>query len=386
MKCPSCFRLLPPTPTTMGCVGLCPVTVNPKASAARGYDVYAGPVLTVESAPPAGQPAAAVCGACQTTSSSEVCPACAYPIPDSWRSSHVTCIALAGARATGKSLLIAVSKQQLDLLVERHWGSVVQGVGDTQSRFDQHYLKPLFEQRRLLGATEPIQAADSITREPLIFQFNEPVAKGHAPKRRILVLRDVAGEDLENDTGNDIALDFFGRADAVLVLIDPLTVKQIRDMLADIVPEPAKIGGEGVDVLRHVLALMTSRVPGARTKVPIAVVLSKVDVLQKLRQVTGTKWAAIMSRPGSPLQRDRSLVTPHYDDEDGRLLHEEVDGLLEMLGARTIRAMLDGTADTYRFFAASALGDSPDGDMLHSGGIAPFRALDPIKWAFDVQG
>ena len=79
-------------------------------------------------------------------------------------------------------------------------------------------------------------------------------------------------------------------------------------------------------------------------------------------------------------------MTPHYVDEDGRLLHEEVDGLLEMLGARTIRAMLDGTADTYRFFAASALGDSPDGDIIHSGGIAPFRALDPIKWAFDVQG
>jgi hypothetical protein len=231
--------------------------------------------------------------------------------------------------------------------------------------------------------TRALHATDSITREPLIFQFNRSV--DGRTVRQVLVLRDVAGEDLEHDTGDDSSLDFFSRADAVLVLIDPLKVKQIRDMLADIVPEPTLIGGESVDVLRYVLGLMTSRVPGGRTKIPIAVVLSKVDVLQKLSQVTGTKWAAIMDRPGSPLQRDPSLMTPHYDDEDGRLLHAEVDGLLEMLGARTIRTMLKETADTYRFFAASALGESPDGGMVHSGGIAPFRALDPIKWAFHVQ-
>lgn len=385
MKCPSCFGPLPPKPTTMGCVGPCTAKLNPKASRARGYEVHAAPVLQVESSPQSGPSPVAVCGDCHVKSSSEVCPACNYPIPDGWRSFHVTCVALAGARATGKSLLIAVSKQQLDLLVERHWGSVVRGVGDTQRRFEQDYLKPLLEQRKLIEATRGIQAVDSITREPLIFQFNQPVA-GQPPTRRVLVLRDVAGEDLENDTGNDAALDFFGRADAVLVLIDPLTVKQIRDMLADIVPEPERLGGDGVDVLRRVLALMTRRVVGARTKVPIAVVLSKVDVLQKLRQVTGTKWAAIMDRPGSPLQRDRSLVTAEYDDEDGRLLHYEVDGLLDLLGARAIRAILEESADTYRFFAASALGESPDGEMIHAGGIAPFRALDPIKWALHVRG
>jgi hypothetical protein len=366
----------------MGCVGPCAPKADPKATAARGYEVYAGPVMRVESSPPLGQSPVAVCEGCHVPSSSEVCPHCSYPIPSDWRSSHVTCIALAGARATGKSLLIAVSTQQLGLLVERFWGSEVRGAGDTQRRFEQAYLAPLLEQRKLMDPTRALDAADSITREPLIFQFNKPV--DGRTVRQVLVLRDVAGEDLEEDTGNDSALDFFSRADAVLVLIDPLKVKQIRDMLADIVPEPALLGGEGVDVLRRVLGLMTNRVAGGRTKVPIAVVLSKVDVLQKLSQVTGTKWSAIMSRPGSPLQRDPSLMTPNYDDQDGRLLHAEVDGLLEMLGARAISTMLKETAETYRFFAASALGESPDGNMVHSGGIAPFRALDPIKWALDV--
>lgn len=367
----------------MGCVGPCAPKPNAKASAERGYEVKARPVLQVESSPKPGQPPEAVCGECHVKSASEVCPTCNYPIPDGWRSSHITCVALAGARATGKSLLVAVSKQQLDLLVERHWGSVVRGVGDTQRRFEEQYVKPLFEQRRLMQPTRSATAIDADNREPLIFQFNQPVA-GHPPLRRVLVLRDVAGEDLEK--GNDAALGFFARADAVFVLIDPLKVKQIRDMLADIVPEPDRLGEDGVDVLRHVLGLMTNHEAGARCKVPVAVVLSKVDVLQKLRQVTGTKWAMIMNRPGSPLQRDRSLVTAEYDDEDGSLLHEEVDGLLDLLGARTIRAILEESVDTYRFFAASALGESPDGDLIHAGGIAPFRALDPIKWALHVRG
>lgn len=385
MKCPACFRPLPPTPRTMVCVGRCEPRVNPEASVARGSEVRTRPVLRLASPPSPGQPPAAVCEDCQVSSSSEVCPACSYPIAEGWRSSRITCIALAGARASGKSLMIAVAKQQLDLLAERHWRSAVRGVGDTQERFDEHYITPLYEQRKLLEPTRGIQAADTITREPLIFQFNERIAGEPAPVRRVLVLRDVAGEDLEHDTGNDAAFDFFGRADVVLVLIDPLTVRQIRHMLSDIVSEPQRLGGDGVDVLRHVLALMTNRVPGGRTRVPIGIVLSKVDVLQKLRDVKGTKWAAIMNRPGSPLQRDSSLVTPHYDDADGQLLHEEVSGLLEMLGAGMIRATLDDAVGNYRFFAASALGESPDGDMLHSGGIAPFRVLDSIKWAIHAR-
>jgi hypothetical protein len=384
VKCPFCFRPLPATAMTFGCAGPCTPKLDSKASAARGYKVYCGPVLTVESSPRAGKTPVAVCAECNTTSNHEVCPACHYPVPDRWRSSHVTCIVLAGARATGKSLLIAVSTQQLGLLAERYWGSVVRGVGDTQRRFEQQYLAPLFEQRQLILATPGIEAADSPAREPLIFSFSRPRAGGEAPQREVLVLRDVAGEDLERNDSNDSGLDFFSRADTVFVLIDPLMVKQIRDMLADIVAEPELVSGEGVDVLRHVLEIMRHRGEGGRTTVPIAVVLSKVDVLQKLRQVKGHNWAAIMSRPGSPLQRDPSLMSAAYDEEDGRLLHAEVDGLLELLGARGIRAMLDETAETYRFFAASALGESPDGKMIHSGGIAPFRVLDPIKWALDV--
>jgi len=46
--------------------------------------------------------------------------------------------------------------------------------------------------------------------------------------------------------------------------------------------------------------------------------------------------------------------------------------------------MLNETAGRFRYFAVSALGESPEGDMIHAGGIAPFRVLDPFKWAMQV--
>jgi hypothetical protein len=199
------------------------------------------------------------------------------------------------------------------------------------------------------------------------------------------VLRDVAGEDLENRVDGSGGLGFLARADAVLVLIDPLTVPQIRHMLADLVPEPSRLGGDGVQVLTHVLALMTEGAPGGRTEVPVGVVLSKLDSLQRLRDVRGTHWSAVMSRPGSPLQRDPSLTRGSFNAVDGDLMHCEVSGLLEMLNAQAITAMLRETASHYRFFGASALGESTEGETLDPGGITPFRVLDPIQWALSLQ-
>jgi len=377
---------LPRLPAKVVCVGTCVPEANPQATLVRGYDVKTKPIFDVS--PPARAdlpPAQPECPRCSTPSNAEVCGYCNHDIPANWRASKVTCIAMAGARATGKSLLLAVAKEQLELFAERHHRSAFRGVGDTERFFAVHYTTPLYEQRRLLGGTVGMGVPESVAREPLIFQFTERLGDGSS-RSRVLVLRDVAGEDLESLGEMDRFLSFFSRADAVIALLDPLTVAQIRAMLADLIPAATRLGGDGVAVMRHVLGLMTNHAPGARTQIPFAVVLSKVDVLQRLREVKGTKWSSIMNRPGSPLQRDPSLMTAGFNETDGDLLHEELVGLLELLNAATLTAMVNETADRFRYFAVSALGESPEGDMIHAGGIAPFRVLDPFKWAMQVTG
>ena len=384
MKCPTCFAYLPSIPARVVCVGSCAPAVQRQATEVRGYEVRTKPVFDVPqpSTPDVAAPATS-CPKCSTPSSVEVCGYCAAEVPPHWRQAKVTCIALAGARATGKSLMLAVAKEQLALLVERHHRSAFTGLGNTDFFFRRHYTVPLFEQRQLLQPTASAATSETTVREPLIFQYNERFHDGSV-RPRVLVLRDVAGEDLEAFGAMDKTLGFFSRADAVIALLDPLTVSQIRGMLADLIPGDTRTGGDGVAVLRHVMKLMTGGAPGMRTRIPLAVVLSKVDTLQRLTEVKNTTWSRIMGRPGSPLQRDPSLQSAAYDEDDGGLLHEEVVGLLEELRASTLTAMLHDTVDTFHYFAASALGESPEGEMIHAGGIAPFRVLDPFKWALHV--
>lgn len=387
MKCPSCFGHLPPAPAMLVCTGSCPPEVDEKATSVRGYEVETKPIFPVSptAGPTAGSPPPTDCPRCSISSTTEACGHCSFTIPPNWRASKVTCVVMAGARATGKSLLLAVAKEQMELLVERHHRSAFRGVGETERFFERHYTQPLYEQRKLLKATDSIVLDQSEVRGPLIFTFTERDAAGNA-RPRVLVLRDVAGEDLEALGGMDGHLSFFRGADAVIALLDPLTVSTIQAMLADLVPATTRVGGDGVAVIQHVLGLMTGHGPGARTAIPVAVVLSKFDVLQKLREVSGTRWSRIMGRPGAPLQRDPSLKTARFDHVDGDLLHEEIAGLLDELGASTLTSILEDTADRFRYFGVSALGESPDGDLIHAGGIAPFRVLDPFKWALEVTG
>lgn len=373
MKCPSCFFRLPLDEFRYGCAGSCTPKPDAQASAVRGIEIKGGPVVQ---RPTEGR---VTCPGCQGPTV-EVCPACHYPLAPDLRSAHTTCIAMAGARNTGKSVLIAVAMLQMRLLVTRELKSALLPLGDTGRRFEDRYVRFLLRERRLLEPTASIgDGQDSVAREPLYWSFKERMPDG-GTRRRVLVIRDVAGEDLENqDRG--AALDFFGRASAVLCLVDPLKVPKINHLLTDLVPTTERLGGDGLHVLGHVLNLM-SRPGEPRTPVPVGVVLSKVDVLQKLRWVQGNVWSAIMNRPGSPMQRDPSMKNgwPHHAGE-GRLLHHEVLSLLDHLNSSEITHMIRDAVQHHQYFAVSALGESPSGEMVHSGGIAPFRALDPFTWA-----
>lgn len=381
-KCPTCFHVLPPIPTKFVCVGTCGASRNAHASQVRGYEVTSKPILDH---PASGEerPARAVCTKCRISSEQEVCPACHGEIPANWRAAAVTCIAMSGARATGKSLMLGVAKAQLELLIERHHRSALRPIGDTDRYFYERYTRTLYEQRQILEPTARMSDDQTTSRDPLIFGFSELLPDGQR-RQRIVVLRDVAGEDLESLSDSDTSLSFFSRADAVIALIDPLKVPAIRQMLADLVPGDARLGGDGIHVVSNLLALMTNRVVGARTRIPLAVALSKFDTLQQLSEVRGTEWARIMNRPGSPLQRDPSMRSATFDFTDGDLLHYEVRALLEKLNSASVTAMIEETAENFRYFAVSALGASPQGELLHHGGIAPFRVLDPFKWALQV--
>jgi hypothetical protein len=369
MKCPSCFRGIPPTVEKLACQSCEPMSPT-EVTNEFGHDLAVRPIFDA---------VLGRCPRCSTPSSAEACPWCWSVIPPEWRRQpppKVTCIAMAGARTTGKSMYLGVLKHQLDLFLIGH-GSLLRSVGDTERMYTERYGEAIFKERRRLGSTLPAQQ-DQTTARPLIFEFREPEGATH-----LLVLRDVAGEDLENVAERAQQLRFLSRADAIVLLLDPLKIDEVRRVLQGEVQQ-GELGGDGVQLLSNLLDHIKRTSETARCEVPIAVTLSKVDILQKLSN-SPSDLRRFMRRPGSPLQRDPSMTRPRYDSKDGGLLHAEIDSLLSNLMGQRLRNVLREGADTYHYFAVSTLGDDTEGDAIDAAGIAPYRILDPVKWILSLE-
>ncbi|PXW31300.1 UNVERIFIED_CONTAM: hypothetical protein DES50_10566 [Williamsia faeni] len=309
----------------------------------------------------------------------EICPICHYVLPPMWRWGATTCLVMAGARATGKTVYIAVLIKQLQMHAERMNIVVEPANAETAEQYENFYETPLFEERGILGSTPSASTEGSHQHEPLIFSIG--VWNG---VKHYLAIRDVAGEDLENANVEGLPWQFFAAADAVLFMFDPLKVDEIRHQLQDLVPMPSHHGGDPRTVLRTVMRLLGQGNP------KLAVILSKFDALQALQGVRGSDWGRIMNNAGAAFSRDPSLRPAPYDEEDGQRLDAEVSSLLQKLDAGPMIKNLENPATgqryTNRFFAVSALGESPVGARLHANGITPFRCMDPVRWVLADQG
>lgn len=375
-KCPRCFSVLTPhrylwmmPPRAGG-----PCYLDEVGSAFLGAPAECGPFYKWDRLPGDHRPPPPPTDASRALQGPvvEVCPVCHYQLPDGWRVGHATCIAMAGARATGKSLYIAVLVKQLELLCENLGVSMEPATRATATAYSTHYETPLFAHRGLIPPTPTVHTQASLQREPLIFSIG--VWQG---VRRYLVLRDVAGEDMETGDLSAPPFRFFANADAVFFMFDPLRVKAIRDQLQDLLPAQIFSGGDPRTVLNNVMLAIGGGEPR------LAVILSKFDALRVLRDVEGSEWSLIMSNAGAAYLRDTSDAQ-HYDEAGGRLLHEEVRSLLMRLNAASMVAAVEnpstGTRLVYRYFVLSSLGQPPSGNRLHARGIAPFRCADPVRW------
>lgn len=387
-QCPQCFSPIGEVVAAYSCQGGCSDLIDSAYSDWFGRERRSKPLTMLY--PPTDPKAArrwsppdvASCRICKQRAS-RVCRTCHYVLPEGWLEAKVVCIALAGPRSTGKSVYLGVMVRKLADLVER-LGSNLTPVGKTRSIYQDTYEKALFTARAMM---EPTGAAttDSYQQEPMIFSFGRI---NNAPQQTFLVVRDVAGEDLENNHRKQY-VQFYRNASMVLFHFDPTQIPEVKDELKGYVTDVNHVGGEPGAVLTHVLEILGDARP------MLAVTLSKFDTLQLIgaggSQLAGgtghanaTNWSKQLANPGAAFNRE-SGAELEYDPEDGELLHEEIRSVLAKLRAVGLINQLERPAKggpmRHRFFATSALGEPPLYGKTNPRGIAPFRVLDPIKWA-----
>jgi hypothetical protein len=302
------------------------------------------------------------------------CHECGHRLDDGFAEPG-TFIVMAGARRTGKSIFIAVLLEQLKQYVSK----VKAADDDVETRFEEFYRGPLYVQRGMLKPTPSALQEAAHQREPLHF-----VITRDDDVRHHLVIRDVAGEDLEY-LGSAKAVDpkelsFFRNADAVFFLYDPGTLPTIRDIVADL-PAAQETGGDPLPVLERTVELMRD---GSDPR--LAVIMAKFDIVQERAEADhNDSLAAILRNNGATFRSDASPMAP-ADDAESEFLHEEIRSLLHRLEARELLGEARRAPGEHRFFAVSALGESPHGERLHARGIVPFRCLDPLRWALAGTG
>ncbi|WP_433665080.1 hypothetical protein ACQPW1_24520 [Nocardia sp. CA-128927] len=382
-RCPMCFNAL--TPERVSWMATSGETkIDEVASRYYGAEVQTRHIVPSELKRERNNivltPSRALAAAQVGSQVEEVCPYCHYRIPDGWRDSRSTCIAMAGARYTGKTVYVAVLIKALQLFGERIGCVVEPNDQRTADTYQKHYQNTLYVQRQMLPPTSSIGVKDPFHRDPLIFRL------GHwNGRKQYLVIRDVAGEDLhdQNNIGQTWTK-FFGNADGVVYMFDPLKVPSIASQLRDLIPAQETYDVAPITVLQTVISMIGPHNP------KLAVVLSKFDALHALKNVAGTDWSTVMGNPGAGFSRDPSLIRGPYDNDDGELVDAEVRSLLVKLGAKPIIDAADsphtGARLPTRFFAVSALGALPAGEQVHESGISPFRCLDPARWILSEAG
>ncbi|WP_018657912.1 TRAFAC clade GTPase domain-containing protein [Actinomadura flavalba] len=376
ITCPYCFAALSPRRVPFRCRGQagrrpgCAPVLDERLAAYTGSS--AGASLPPVFAAP-GRGGRADCPGCGQATGSRVCPECHNPLPAGYCDAPGRIVALVGAKNAGKSTYIAVLLHELMNRVGTELDASLVACDDrTIERYKRDFARPLLEEKRLLPTTA---SAVTSPREPLVYLLTRTRRTRFARESTAslaLVLFDTAGEDLRSREVRDLHLRYLEAADAIVFLVDPLELPGAQASVAVLAGDRpgSDPDSEPINVIARVTEALRSRhdvKPGDRLDVPVAVALTKIDVLAP---ELARQSALHRPRPGAGV----------LDLDDRDAVHEQVRSLLHTWQAGQLDTYLGQQYADYGLFGLSALGGVPQDGRVGAGGVRPYRAEDPLLW------
>lgn len=378
LVCPYCYHAFAERDIPFRCSGRtgmtgtpCPRRIDTTLEATMGRSALLPPVFVAD-----GRKDEAVCPACHWPTRTRVCEGCHSHLPATFRAVQGRLIALVGPSQAGKTAFMTVLIHELRHQAgERLQSSTIGADDTTQERFTLDYEWPLYKKSILFDRTTTT-GKDYVP--PLVFRFTMDRRTRFRlhPQELLLSFADSAGEDLVSPTKISLMARYLAAADGVMVLIDPLQFEHIRDLLDPGTPLPARAQPqeEPIAALDRITRLLLAGSDGNRIEKPVAIVLTKLDMLSHL------------------LPDDSALRMPwpegtFFDRLDSVAVQAQVGELLERWGAPDIDRILRQNYSRSRYFAVSALGTVPTPDnRIGTQGIQPYRVTDPFLWMLNQFG
>ncbi len=286
------------------------------------------------------------------------CPQCEDLLKTSHSESKKAFIPIVGGPSVGKSAyLFSAVTEMIEEMAPR--------LRLSHSFLDKTTERDFKQVRNDLATGQPPDK----TLDALPRAFNLRLEKGRKSPR-VLYLYDPAGETF-SDTEGLVLHKFHEYPSGLIFMVDPFAIPAVRmeyeDRLTPLMKaiKPSALPIE--DALSRLLLSMEENFGLSKTsqiKVPVAVVLSKVDVFD------------LEDRIGEAAVRAHAKTRPPSDDP-----HSVRDELLRRQLIRWEQGdmvqQLESRCRTVRFFTCSSLGRSPDGSGK---GFQARRVLEPLLW------
>jgi hypothetical protein len=376
--CPYCFNRWSTNIAAFRCTSndarRCPRMPDEALGRLRGTPATEQPRVIVKKAPlgrtfaaRSGKPVQCDCGA----PTRPVCPTCHSNLPQRFTEAEGRTMALVGTRASGKSHYIAVALHELEHRVGPSFGGSLMLLDDaSRNRVDNELVPRLYRERTVLEATRSA-IVDRDVGTPLVARLT--LGRDRHATHSNLVFFDTAGEDLQSLSAMEREARYITQPDGLILLLDPLQMPAVRDEfhgnveLPPISAEPQTMLGRIVGLLRESRALPA----GKRIPLPLAIVLSKSDMLRGL------------------LPEDHLLFRTQgdvrYEAQAARNLSEQLRAdVADWLGEH-FDATVKNEFEVASYFGVSALGENPVGGHLRNG-VTPQRVEEPILWMLDTWG
>ena len=306
----------------------------------------------------------------------KLCPLCGHSdgLPHTAGNQSNLVIGVIGGKRAGKSSYICSLVEQLQTRVCSGLDAAFLSVSDEgQRRYEEEFFKTQFVRKMEVPVTVGTPA-------PLIYELTVNGKRFGEERNRSVTLAfyDTAGENLQDPTAVRHMVRYLQKASGVMFLIDPLQVDAVRGKvpasvkLPETLPDaqPDRVINNVMSELRQANALDRS----GRLTIPVAVVLTKCDVLRDLGLIEPNRqWC------------DEAWHVESFDRE----LHDDMAGMMSeyvSLWSRAAYNVVTAHFSRFAFFGVSATGCGVNLRTAQYPFVSPWRVEDPLLWLLAELG
>ncbi|MEN6313235.1 MAG: hypothetical protein ABFD25_03185 [Clostridiaceae bacterium] len=296
-----------------------------------------------------------------------LCPYCHNILPSSAGRAPSNIISFVGASQVGKTVYMTSLIHMLQNETARNFDAACMPIDINDYRkFKEDYETPLFENGILLDPTQKEKRM-----EPFIFELT---FKDRSRPPLTLVFFDIAGEGTTDPEYLELKAKHIRKSVGILFLVDPLQIKTIRDKISlqkgDNPGEFTSEYDEARDVFIALYQKFFSKNDYGRTDVPVAIILTKSDMLRLLNDEE-------YFRENSNVFRNY-IHREYFNFNEFENINGEVGRFFDKVD-RPFKDALDIYFTNSAYFAVSAIGSNPVNQRVQ-GIVEPLRVDEPLLW------